>query len=83
MAGGRQQESPIKWCLIGLAVVLGGLAAASQSNLSRVKGYAHTIKTTPPTITVADLMANRPGDNPYVKVTDFHFTKSEVQVSVW
>jgi hypothetical protein len=73
----------MKWCLIGLGVLLGGLAIASQWNLSRVKGYAHTIKTSPQSIKVADLSANGPGDNPYVTLTDYRFRPGDVEVTVW
>lgn len=72
----------MKWSLIGLGVVLGGLAVASYLNLSRMKEYAHLIKTTPQRIKVADLSANGPGDNPYVTLTDFRFRESDVYVSV-
>lgn len=73
----------MKWCLVGLGVVLGGLAIASNWNVTRVRGYAHTIKTTPQSIRVADLSAKGPGDNPFVTLTDFRFRPSDVYVSVW
>lgn len=73
----------MKWVLIGLGVVLGGLAVASNLNLANVKEYADKVKTTPQTIKAADLSANGPGDNPYVTLTDFRFRTSDVYVSVW
>jgi hypothetical protein len=73
----------MKWCLIVLGVVLGGLSAASYWNLTRIREYVPNIKTTPQTIKAADLAANGPGDNPFVTLTDFKFRPSDVQVSVW
>jgi hypothetical protein len=73
----------MKWCLIGLGVVLGGLAIASRWNLSRLKEYVPNIKTTPQTIKAVDLAANGPGDNPYVTLTDFRFRPDDARVSVW
>src|SRR5262245_17078633 len=83
IAGGGDEEPAMKWCLIGLGVLLGGLAIASNLNLSNVKECADKVKMTPQTIKAADLSANGPGDNPYVVLTDFRFRASDVYVSVW